>query len=224
MPSTVVHVAFAFAIAAALLGDYYDRRALGVVLVVLVAPELDTVAGLWLPGAHRALGHTVVVPAAVGILLAYDTLLREESALRGRVGDRGVHLAWVGLFVHLTAHLLLDYAHLDGINVFYPLVDRFVRLEGEAYLAGEGFVQTFVEIERGETGTTVDAGGGGTTADTHVSSPVDPGEHLQSEDPEEPVDRRFPIAVRGWQAYLVVLGLFTLAARWLQGERPAADE
>ena len=228
MPSTVVHAALAFVLAAALLGKYYDRKALLVVLVIVVLPELDTILGWWMSGAHRTVGHNIVFPAAAAFLLYYDTHVREESWLReqcedwGVGADWGVRVAWVGLYVHVFAHVLLDYAHLDGINVFWPLWDRFFNLDGELYLStADGLVQTFVEIaEEGENGT--DVGETGTTEDVHVASPVDAAEDIQDE-PDEPVDRRFPIAVHGWQLYVVVLGAFTLAAKKLQGEPPEEE-
>lgn len=220
MPSTVVHAGFALLLAAGLLADAYDRKALAVVLVILVLPELDTAAGIWMDGAHRALLHNLTIPIAAGALLYYDTCLRESSWLRERYNDWGVRVAWVALFVHVFAHVLLDYAHLEGINVFYPLYDRFFRLEGELYLStAEGIVQTFVDIELDpETGDRqVDAGAVGTTADTHVANPVEPS---ADPEPEEPIDRRFPIAFHGWQLYLLLIGLFTVAARRLQGKAP----
>ena len=222
MPSSVVHAGFAVLVAVGLLGSYYDRRALVFLVAVLLFPEADTIAGLALDGAHRSLLHNLLLPAAVGAVLYWDAT-RERSWVRERAGDYGVRLVWVGLFVHVFAHVALDWYHLDGVNLFYPAVDRFFELSGEAYLSSaEGFVQTFVEVATDpETGTaSVDAGQGGTTQNTHVPNPAQPSSGSGGE--PGPVDRRAPIAVRGWQLYLVVVGLFTLAARKLQsgpGER-----
>ena len=88
-----------------------------------------------------------------------------------------------------------------------------------------GFVQTFVEVATDpETGaTSVDAGQGGTTQNTHVPNPAQPSSGSEPGGAAGPVDRRAPIAVRGWQLYLVLVGLFTLVARKLQStpeERP----
>lgn len=216
MPSTVVHVGFAALLVAGLLRSHYGVRALAVVLVVLLIPELDTAAGWYIDGAHRSLLHNLLIPIAAAALLYWDTRRRETSWIESRWGAFGVRVAWVALFAHVFAHVLLDMAHLDGINPLYPLYDRFVTLEGEAYVSTtEGFVQTFVEVgadpETGER--VVDAGQGGTAADTHVSSPVDP---APPDDPDAPVDRRAPIAVQGWQLFLVVAGAFTLVAKKLQ--------
>jgi membrane-bound metal-dependent hydrolase YbcI (DUF457 family) len=217
MPSSVVHAALAAALGVGLLGRFYDRRALAVVLVVVVVPEVDTALGLVMAGAHRTVLHTMVLSAVAAPLLYWETT-RERSVIRGRWGARGVRIAWVGLLVHTFAHVALDWTHLEGINLLWPVLDRFFALEGEVYLsASEGFVQTFVDVGRDpETGRSViDAGQGGTRAETHVSNPAQP-------DPEPdpgPVDRRFPIAVRGWQLHFLLTGVFVVAARRLQSDR-----
>lgn len=217
MPSSVVHAAVAFLLAVGLLGRFYDRRALLVILAVVLAPELDTAFGWAMSGAHRTVLHTMFGTAVVAVILYWETA-REGSWIRARWGARGVRIAWVGLFVHTFAHLALDWSHLSGINVAWPLVDQFFRLDGELYVSTtEGFVQTFVEVsEDPETGAgVIDAGQGGTRAENHVSNPAQP-----SPDPEPgPVDRRFPIAVGGWQLYLVVSSAFALVAKRLQTPR-----
>mgnify|MGYP005847365409 FL=1 len=221
MVSSVVHAGFALLLAAGLLGNYYDRRALAVVLAIVVLPEIDTLLGPIMPGAHRTVGHNFGFPAAAAALLYYDTRIRGESILRDRLSERWIAVAWVGLFVHAFAHVALDWAHLDGVNVLWPFHDRFYRLEGEILLStADGFVQTFVDVQVDpETGSRrVDAGGSGTTETVHVNNPIEPRD--PSEVTDEPVDRRFPIANRGWRLYLLGLGLFALVARKLQGEEP----
>jgi hypothetical protein len=221
MPSSVVQAGFAFLMGVGLLGTHYDRRALVVLAGVILFPDADTLAGLVIDGAHRALLHNLLLPVLAGALLYWDTT-REGSLLRERAGAYGVRVAWVGLFVHVFAHVALDWFHLEGVNLFYPAVDRFFELSGEAYLStADGFVQTFVEVAPDpETGTTtVDAGQGGTTEDTHVANPAQP-----SDDPDPgPTDRRAPIAVQGWQLYLVVTGLVTLGAKKLQSSPPDGE-
>lgn len=222
MPTSTVHAAVAFLLAVGLLGEYYDRRALAVILGIVLFPEVDTAFGLVMDGAHRTVLHTLLT-SVVGAAVVYWDTSREGSWIRSRWGASGVRLAWVGVFVHTFAHLGLDWAHLSGINIVWPLVDRFVTLDGELYLSStEGIVQTFVDISIDpETGRqTVDAGQGGTTATTHVSTPVQP-----SKDPQPgPVDRRFPIAVGGWQLYFLVVGAFTLLARRLQSTPEEFEE
>lgn len=218
MPSSVVHGALAALVAVGLLGRFYDRRALSIVLLIVVVPEVDTAFGWFMDGAHRTVLHNMVFPVVLGGLLYWETT-REGSWIRTRWGARGVRMVWVGLFVHTLVHISLDWAHLSGINLLWPLEDRFFTLDGELALSTtEGFVQTFVEISRDpETGGgVVDAGQGGTRADTHVPNPAEP-----SDEPEPgPVDRRFPIAVNGWQLYLLFTGAFALVAKRLQTARP----
>jgi len=230
--STIVHAGFALLLAAGLLGDHYDRRALAVVLAIVVLPEVDSFLGPFMSGAHRTVGHNFVFPAAAAALLYYDTRLRERSALRerlsDRVSDRGaarwIAVAWVGLFVHTVAHVSLDWVHLEGVNAFWPLRDRFYALSGEVFVStADGFVQTFVgvEIDPETGGRRVDAGGGGTSRTVHVSNPVEPRDPSMVTD--EPVDRRFPVANAGWRLYLIGLGLFALVARRLQGADRGSD-
>lgn len=216
MPSTIVHAGFALLLAAGLLKGAFDRRALAILLVIVVLPEADTLLGPWIDGAHRAVLHNLTLPIVAGIWLTWDTRLRtrERSWIRHRWGEWGVRVAWVALFVHLFAHVLLDYAHLEGINAFYPVYDRFFRLEGKLYLSSaDGIVQTFVEVQTDpETGeTSHDVGAVGTTADTHVANPV---ELSPEPEPDDPL--LLPIAESGWQLYLALSGLFVLVARRFQ--------
>ena len=226
MPSTVVHAGFALLLAAGLLKGAYDRPALAAVLLVVVLPEIDSFLGPVMPGAHRAVGHNFVLPAAAGLLLYYDTRLRETSLLRERVADRGVRIAWVALFAHFFAHVFLDWAHLEGVNALWPLHDEFFRLEGEILLStADGFVQTFVDIELDpDTGErTVDAGSTGTTESVHVNNPVEPDSPENLADAEA-IDRRFPIANRGWRLYLIAVGVFAVVARRFQSDPSAESE
>lgn len=222
MPSTVVQTAFGVAIAVGLLGAYYDRRALLFVVAVLVFPEADTLLGWALDGGHRTALHNGVLVVVAAAALWWDAS-REDSWIRGRFGPSGVRLAWVGLFAHAFAHVAMDWAHLQGVNLLWPIHDQFFRLEGSAYLSStDGFVQTFVEVaEDAESGERrVDYGGGESRRETHVSNPAQP-----SPDPDPgPVDRRFPVAVQGWQLYLIAVGVFTLAARALQTPRYAEED
>lgn len=222
MVSSLVHAGFALVLAAGLLKRSYDRRALAVVLVVIVLPEADALLGPIMPGAHRTVGHTFVLPAAAGLLLYYDTQIRETSLLRERVADTGVRIAWTAVFVHVFAHVFLDWAHLEGVNALWPLHDGFLRLEGELLWSSvDGLVQTFVEIDVDpESGQRrVDAGSTGTTESVHVNNPVEPDSPEELERAET-IDRRFPVAGRGWRLYLLGLGVFTVIARYFQGDPP----
>ena len=225
MVSTLVHGGFALVVAAGLLGDAADRRALGAILLVVVLPEADALLGPIYPGAHRTVGHTTVLPVAAGLLLYYDTQRRDHSWIRARVADRWIGVAWVALVVHLTAHVALDWTHLEGVNLFWPLRDAFTSLDGAlTWSLADGFVQTFVDVRvdpaTGQTRVGTDVTG--TRASVHVNNPVEPDDPAALAEAEV-VDRRFPVAGRGWRLYLLGLGLFTVVARRLQRAPPAEE-
>jgi len=200
MPSTLVHVAVAGLVGTALLGRAFDRRAIAVVLLVATIPDLDAFAGLVLPGAHRALLHTSVLPALVGGLLWADGR-RQASVLRRRYGPRGVRVAWVALAGFVCGGLLPD-LFTNGVNLLYPLHDAFYTVNGEALLSSQrGFVQTFVEI--------APAAPQPTTETIHYSTGVDPAPGAEP----ATVDRVFPLAASGFELLLVLLGAFTVAVR-----------
>jgi len=82
MPSTVVHVALAALLAAALLGAAYDLRSLAVVLAVTAAPDLDAFGAFLFAGAHRALLHTFLIPLVVATAVLVDCLLYPSPSPR----------------------------------------------------------------------------------------------------------------------------------------------
>ncbi|WP_338738201.1 metal-dependent hydrolase [Haloplanus salilacus] len=203
MPSTVVHLAVGGIVAAALLGDDFDRRSVAVVLAATAVPDLDTFAGLYLQGTHRALLHTLLLPLAAGALLAYDTRVRETSWLRDHWGGRGVHVSWVAVAALLFGGVLPDLM-TNGVNAFYPLYDRFLTVDGELLLSNQrGVVQTFVDLSPPEKAPS-------TTQNTHYWTGVDPS---RGDEPED-VERIFPVVRSGFQTLVVLLGAFTLGARF----------
>ncbi|MFC7046496.1 metal-dependent hydrolase [Halobacteriaceae archaeon GCM10025711] len=119
MPSTVVHVALGGILAASLLGDEFDGRALAVVLGAAALPDIDTLLGWWVQGGHRALLHTTLIPLVVGGVLLYDLRLRERSVVRTRWGERGSRIAVVSLAAFAVAGIGPDLLS-NGVNVFYP--------------------------------------------------------------------------------------------------------
>ncbi|WP_458205613.1 metal-dependent hydrolase [Haladaptatus sp. NG-SE-30] len=153
MPSTVVHVAVAGLLATSLLADHFDGRAALVVLAAAAFPDLDTLVGLWVPGGHRAVLHTLLLPAGVGAFLLADRAGR--NWIRRRWGEYGVRVAWVSLVSLLVAGIGLD-LFTNGVNAFYPVHDQFYSVSGEVSVSNErGLVQTFVESKaRGSTETT----------------------------------------------------------------------
>lgn len=206
MPSTVVHLAVGALLAAALLGDEFDGHSLAVVLLVVAFPDLDTFVGVVLPGTHRAVLHTLLVPLGLAALVAYDTRIRERSVVR-RYGRRGVTVAWVSIAAYVLAAIGPDLFY-NGVNLFYPVVDRFVDLSGELYLSSErGVVQTFWTTG-GDGGSSV----AGTTADTHYRTGVDV---ARGTDPVD-VERVFPVAMNGLQLLLILTALVVTPVRlWM---------
>jgi hypothetical protein len=201
MPSTVVHLAVGAVVAAALLGDEFDRRSVAVVLAATAVPDIDTFAGLYLQGAHRALLHTLMLPVAAGALLTYDTRIRPISRLYGRWGARGVRVAWVAVAALLVGGILPDLM-TNGVNAFYPFYDRFLTVDGELLLSNQrGVVQTFVDLSAEPERT---------TENTHYWTGVDP---TRGKDPKN-VERIFPVVRSGFQLLVIVLGAFTLGARF----------
>lgn len=215
MPSTVIHVAFALVVAACVLGDAYDTRAVLVVAVAAIVPDLDVFAGFIIPNTHRALLHTFLVPLGLAAAIYYDTHVRDQSWLRDRFDSWGVQVAWAATAGYAVAGIGLDlFTGYGGVNVLYPLHDQFYSFTGEAlYSTERGFVQSFVEVERdsgprGSVNVTVGESKG-STRNHHVSSGIDP-----SAGPEEAnVKRVFPIAYRGWHMLLLLVGLFVTAVR-----------
>lgn len=213
MASTLVHVALAALLAAALLGRAFDWRAALVVLAATAFIDLDAFVGLVFPGTHRAAFHTVLLPALATALIVYDTRAREESTL-ARWRPDGERVAWVTVVAVAVAGIGLDMA-INGVNAFWPLHDQFYAVNGKALLSDQrGLVQTFVELDPPDP-----QGGGGqqprTTENTHYSTGVDP---KRGQEPED-VERIFPLVRSGWQLLLVVVGYGVLAVRLWEGQR-----
>lgn len=205
MPSTLVHLAVAGLIGTALLGSYFDRRAILTVMAVGAIPDLDTLIGLWIPGAHRAYLHSIVLPTAVAVLLVWDVYWREESWVGSRWGEYGIRVAWVSLVAVVFAHSLYD-GVVNGINLFWPLQDRFYDFSGELLLSSErGIIQTFVDLS--PEGSTVK----GTTENTHYITGVDP---TRGEEPEN-VERIFHVFLSGERLLLTVVGFGVVGYRLL---------
>lgn len=216
MASTLVHVALAALLAAALLGRALDLRAAAVVLVATALVDLDAFLGLVVEGAHRSALHTFLLPALAAALVYYDTRIRADSLLE-RWRPDAARVAWVAVVALAVAGVALDMV-VNGVNALWPLHDQFYTVDGRALLSDQrGLVQTFVELEPPEP---PDDGGGGqpsTTGNTHYSTGVDPS---RGEEPED-VERVFPLVRSGQQLLLVVVGYGALAVRlW---ERRGAD-
>jgi len=198
MPSSVVHLAFAGVVAAALLGARFDRRALAIVLVAVALPDLDSFI-LFSDAGHRTVLHNVWVAVVPAVFLCVDLRVREESFVRGRWGARGVHIAWVTVVCYLVAHLGLDAA--DGyVNLLWPLHDQFYTLQGSIELSSErGIVNTFSD------GGVPLLDARGTSSEQQITTGVDPGEGQ--------TERVFPVIRAGWQLVMLVGGTLIVAMR-----------
>lgn len=205
MPSTVVHVALAALLACALLGREFRPRTVGVVLLAVVLVDFDAFVGLVLPGAHRSLFHTLLLPAGAGLAILADTRLRDRSLVRELWGAGGVRVAWVVVAAVLFAGIFPD-LFTNGVNAFYPLHDRFYTVDGRLILSDRrGIVQTFVQ----PTAETVR-----TTENLHYRTGVDP-----SPGSDASVERQFLVLGGGWQLMLTLVGATTLGARLWETRR-----
>lgn len=217
MPSTVVHLAFAGMIAAALLGDAFDRRTLLVVLAVTALPDLDSFVALVSTAGHRTVLHSLFFPATLALGLWLD-VRRDDSFLRSRWGNRGVRVAWVSIVCMAVAGIGLDLFSVQGANPLWPLVDQFYVVEGRLELSTQrGIVQTFVEFSP-ESGLPEPMALGNTSEMT-VTTGVDPAEPTDG----GPVDRVFPIARAGWQLLLLLVGTGVTAARFYVPDDPGRE-
>ncbi|RDZ63605.1 hypothetical protein C5B90_10740 [Haloferax sp. Atlit-12N] len=204
MPSTLVHVAVGGLVGAALLGRWFDARSVGVALVAAAVPDLDSFTSTLLPGSHRALLHTLLLPLALVAVIAYDTQVRdpERSVIRGRWGTRGVVVAWVGVAALLCGGIFPD-LFTNGVNAFYPLHDAFYSINGHAeWSSTRGFVQTFVELQPASSPPP-------TTETLHYSTVVDPSPGAEPEN----VERVAPLASSGTELMLIVLGAGVVGGR-----------
>jgi hypothetical protein len=202
MPSTVVHVALAGLVGVALLGEEFTPRALAVVLAVTALIDADAFVGLVLPGAHRSLFHTLLLPVVLGGFVAYDSRRRGgASFLRRHWGDHGVRVAWVAI-AGLTFGGIFPDLFTNGVNAFYPFHDTFYRVNGHLLVSDQrGLVQSFVELTPDTPRPT--------TETLHYSTAVDP---TPGAEPEN-VERVFPLVMSGWQLMLVVIGGFVTTSR-----------
>jgi hypothetical protein len=210
MPSTLVHVAVGGLVAVALLREEFGWWSLGVVLVFAALPDMDTFVGLVLPGAHRSLFHTALLPGLLAGMLWLDGQ-RPRSVLRERFGPGARRVFGVGILALAFGGIGPDLV-TNGVNLLYPLQDNFVKVSGELLLSNQrGVVQTFVDLSKPEAGGAVV----GSTETIHYSTGVDP---TPGPEPEQ-IERIFPVLGSGFHLLLVGLSATLIAARFLDDNR-----
>ena len=196
MPSTLVHLAIGALLAAGLLGDEFDARALGVVLVGTAFPDLDTFVGMVFLGTHRAALHNLFVPLALAALVYYDTRYRDDPWL---ATPRAATLAWAALAGYVLAGIGPD-LFTNGANLLFPLHDQFISLSGHLWYTDQrGLVQSLWQPDPEVRGTSIK----GTTQTVHYATGVDP---APGPDPPE-AERIWPVFDSGLQFLLIVLGV-----------------
>jgi len=216
MAPTLVTAAVGALLAAALLGDAFDRRAVAVVVAAAILPGLDAVASLAVPGATNALLHAVWVPILAGGLLYWDTTLRGASTLRERGGWRAVRTAWVALASFLVAGIGSALFVGEGAALLYPLEDARYVLQGRlVFSTREGLVQTVLTLGAEEPGLLPFERVGGAVTDP-VGSWVNPDGRPG---PGPSADREFRVVESGWQLVVVAATAATLAVRVGSGVR-----
>lgn len=208
MASTVVHLAVAALLAAALLGDSFDRVGILVVLGAVAFIDLDAFVGIVFEGTHRAAFHTYLLPLAAGVFVYFDTRVREPArSLLRRWRPDGARVAWVALLAVAVAGIGLDMT-TNGVNAFWPLHDQFFTVDGKFQLSDRrGVVQTFVDLQpeptdQAKTQTR-------TTKNTHFRTGVDPSKGTEPKN----VERIFPVVSSGRELLWVVAGYGSLGAR-----------
>ncbi|ELZ60591.1 MULTISPECIES: hypothetical protein [Halorubrum] len=214
MAPTLVTAAVGALLAAALLGDAFDRRSVAVVVAAALVPSLDAVASLAVPGATNALLHAVWLLSLATALLYWDTTLRGASALRERGGWRAARTAWVALAAFAVAGIGSALFAGEGAALLYPLEDARYALRGRlVFSTQEGLVQTFLTLGAEGPGVLPIESVGGAVADP-VGSWVNP-DGRPGLDPG--ADREFRVVESGWQLVVVAAAAATLAVRGYAG-------
>ena len=222
MAPTLVSAAVGALLAAALLGDAFDRRSVAVVVAAAVLPSLDAPASLVVPGATNALLHAVWAPLLLGGLLYWDTARRPPgaSALRDRFGRRGVRVAWVALASFVVAGIGSALFAGEGAALLYPLEDARYVVRGRLVLSTqEGVVQTFLALGGDGPGALPLRSAGGAVADP-VGSWINP-DGRPGLDPG--TDRAVRFVGGGWQAVVVAAAAATLAVRFGRRDEDGTD-
>ena len=229
MPSTLVHISLAALLAAGLLGSEFDGRSVAVIAAATALPDLDVALEPLLSGAHRSVGHTLLFPALLFVVLAADVRRGPDSVLRRRYGDRGVTIAVTAVVCILAAGIVPDLV-VGGVNALYPLHDTFYTVDGRLfYSTDRGWVQTFVDLSPDEPEPQR------TTSNFDFRTVLDAEPTLGVEDSggggqgdgggggQQRVERLVPVAMTGFRAWLLPLAAFVTGTRVWRTRRDRAD-
>lgn len=207
MPSTLVHVAVAGLLAAALLADAFRVRTLLVVLLAVVVVDLDVFVGYVVLGAHRAAFHTLLWPVLLGAVLTYDAGIRDRSLLAARFGPDAPRTAAVTVLAVVFAGIGPDLM-TNGANLLYPLHDQFYALDGRIQLSNQrGIVQSFVES--GSNGGPAR----GSSQEVQYYTGADPNPAQSGGETNQNVERTFMVVNSGLELLLVAIGVLTVTVR-----------
>lgn len=210
MVSTLVAAALAGLLAAALLEDEFDARAVAVVVGAGVFPDLDAFAALAVEGLHNALLHNVFVPGIAATLLVWDTRYRDDSWLRGRYGARGIRIAWVALAAYVVPGIMLDLLNVESAAPLWPLHDQFYSVVGRFEVNNkQGIVFTFVQPTL-DGGPLFPGSRRGSVSDGYVV----PTFLNPAEGPDEGIERVFFAVSSGWQLLLLLASATVLTVRF----------
>lgn len=225
VPSTLVHISLGLLLAVGILGDRFTGRHVLIVAGATALPDLDVAFEVMFSGAHRAVGHTFVLPILLIIGLIWETRWRQQSILRQRYGDSGVEMSFVAVGCMFAAGIVPDLV-VGGVNVFYPFHDAFMTVDGRLlYSTDRGWVQTFIEpsaspdatqsrtTQNFEFRTVIDA-------EPTLGADTDSG-GVESEQPQ--VERIFPVAMTGFRGWLLPLAAIVTSLRLYRSRHEHAE-
>ena len=212
VPSTLVHVSLGLIIGAAVLGGRFDLRPAILIVVLTALPDIDVFIEPVLSGAHRSVGHTILLPVVIIAILSSGWLDRWLSTWDG---SNGKPTAFVAVGCMFAAGIVPDLL-VGGINLFYPIHDQFYTVKGRLfYSTDRGWVQTFFEQQRSQTEPPR------TTANFDFRTVLDAEPTIGANSDQggsQRVERIFPVAMSGFRAWLIPVAVSITAIRLMRPE------
>ncbi|ERG95083.1 metal-dependent hydrolase [Haloquadratum walsbyi] len=225
MPSTLVHISLGLLLAVGVLGNQFTGRHAVIIAGATALPDLDVALEVVFSGAHRAVGHTFVLPALLILGLVWETQWRQQSLLRQRYGDSGVEISFLAVGCMFAAGIVPDLV-VGGVNIFYPLHDAFITVDGRLlYSTDRGWVQTFIE-----SSTSPDSSQLRTTENFEFRTVIDAEPTLGTdadsgggESGQPQVERIFPVAMTGFRGWLLPLATAVISLRLYRARRERTE-